>query len=105
MLLKFNQGRHDQGAFNYLHLSGTLTKNGVNVAGQPKNEEVRHMAFIPCINRTLGYIKSINSNETYATVIHHYYTDLKLRNTIPIYCPKEYDELEDYLCEKEYFFK
>lgn len=101
---KFGEGRHDQAAFNYLYLSRTLIKNGIYTVGRRENEEVRHLAIVRTINKTLGYIKSINSDKVYATVIHHYYTDNLFRKSILEFCPKEYPELENYICEKKSFF-
>jgi hypothetical protein len=96
----FGIGRHDQGAFNYLNLTGAFAENGIYTVDERPNEEVRHVPFVRINRKEVGYITCINNESAYATVIHHYYMSASLKASVTNHCPKEYPDLEDYVYDK-----
>ena len=94
---KFGEGRHDQAAFNFLYFSGAFKKNKIKVVSRRKNEPIRHMSEIQFSKPELGYGTAINNEHAYALIIHHYYVDSQFRDSILRACPKESEDLENYI--------
>ena len=83
-----SRGTTDQGEVNYIYFSGKFKKNGVHVPRNRRNELIRHTACKPLKQYELmGEVRSINNEEVYASVVHHYYANHLFKYSLLRVCP------------------
>ena len=89
---------NDQGAVNYFYFNNLYKKRGIEVVGSRKIELVRHCAFIPLANHhSIGDVRSLRDNETFAAVVHHYYMNPAFQFSVLKACPRKHKTMNFYI--------
>lgn len=93
----FGRDWMDQAIFNMLIDSGKLRDNNINYI--TNNSVIRHLSgqnIVPDGKELIGNV-TIPYSSRYASVIHHYYKSSKLISSLLKYCPRDDENLHNYV--------